>query len=188
VGVDVGTKVMAALSTGELVENPRTKRQHARAYAKAQRSMSRKKPARGQRGSRRYELAKRRVGKLAHLEAERRATHLHHLTKRLATSWETVVLEDLNVAGMTRSAKGTTEKPGKRVRQKSGLNRSILDVSPGELRRQVEYKARWYGARVTIAPRFYPSSKTCSSCGTVNSDLRLSDRMYICDCGLELDR
>lgn len=78
---------------------------------------------------------------------------MHTLTKRLATSWSTVAVEDLNVAGMGRSARGTLAKPGTMVRQKAGLNRVLADASFGELRRQLEYKTRWYGSTLVLADR-----------------------------------
>ena len=85
---------------------------------------------------------------------------MHNLTARLAKSYRTVVVEDLNVAGMTSSAKGSGNWRGK-----AGLNRAILDVAPGELRRQLGYKCGWYGSALMVADRWYPSSKTCSGCG-----------------------
>ncbi len=183
VGVDLGVHSMAALSTGEIIPNPRVKARHAPALAKASRAY-----ARTVKGSRRREQARRRLARLHHREATRRSTGLHHLTKRLATGWAVVAVEDLDVAGLIRSAKGTVDKPGRRVRQKSGLNRSILDVSPGEVRRQLDYKTGWYGSTIAILDRFYPSSKTCSGCGGRKPNLTLSERVFICTiCGLSMD-
>lgn len=100
-----------------------------------------------------------------------------------------MAVEDLNVAGMTASARGTVDKPGRNVRAKAGLNRSILDVAPGELRRQLEYKTSWYGSTVAVCDRWYPSSKTCSNCGTVKPKLSLGERVFHCaTCGLTLNR
>lgn len=84
--------------------------------------------------------------------------------------------------GMTASAKGTVDKPGKMVRQKAGLNRAILDVSFGEIRRQLEYKSAWYGTKLVVADRFFPSSKRCSrpGCGEINHSLTLKDRTWTC--------
>lgn len=91
---------------------------------------------------------------------------------------------------MTASAAGTIEEPGKNVRQKAGLNKAILDVSFGTLRRQVEYKAPWYGSEVQTIDRFFPSSQICSACGErVTQKLNLSDRTYKCEhCGETIDR
>ncbi|MGI9033704.1 MAG: RNA-guided endonuclease InsQ/TnpB family protein [Acidimicrobiales bacterium] len=94
-----------------------------------------------------------------------------------------MVVEDLNVAGMTASAKGSGHRRGK-----AGLNRAVLDASPAELRRQLAYKATWYGGRLVVADRWYPSSKTCSGCGRRKPSLPLSERTYRCECGLVIDR
>ncbi|WP_240797444.1 transposase [Streptomyces sp. F001] len=90
---------------------------------------------------------------------------------------------------MTRTARGTLDKPGRRVKQKAGLNRSILDASPGELRRQLTYKTRWYGSSLAVLDRWWPSSKTRSACGWQNPRLRLADRTFHCtNCALRIDR
>jgi putative transposase len=184
VGVDLGVSAMAALDTGELVPNPRGARASAKRLTRAQRALSRT-----QRGSARRRRAARRVGRLHYLLGERRATGLHVLTKRLATGWAEVAVEDLAVASMTASARGTIENPGKRVRQKAGLNREILDVSPGTIRRQLEYKTQWYGSKLAVCDRWFPSSKTCSACGVAKAKLTLADRMFRCDaCGLVINR
>lgn len=99
-------------------------------------------------------------------------------------------IEDLNVAGMTASASGTIENPGKNVAQKAGLNRAVLDVAFGTFRNQLEYKAAWYGSAVQVIDRYYPSSQTCSNCGKrPDAKLTLSDRVYKCGhCHAEIDR
>ena len=92
----------------------------------------------------------------------------------MKTKPEVVVLEDLNVAGMM---------------QNRHLSKALSDASFGELRRQLEYKCQWYGVGLVVADRFYPSSKTCSSCGNVKPLLKLSERTYVCEkCGAVLDR
>ena len=135
---------------------------------------------------------KRRAARLARIHArvaDQRRDGLHKLTTRLAKGYGTVVVEDLNVAGMTRSARGTTEAPGKNVRAKAGLNRGVLDTAPGELRRQFTYKTGWYGSTLVVADRWFPSSKTCSVCGWRNPSLPLRKRVFTCrDCGLVIDR
>src|SRR5690606_25092988 len=135
VGVDLGVKALAALSKpldpddpgSVLVPNSRQLAAAERRLKKAQRALARK-----QKGSNRRVKAVRRVAKLHHQVAMRRAAAIHQVTKRLAARFSTVAIEDLNVAGMTRTAKGTVEAPGKNVRAKAGLNRSILDAAPGE--------------------------------------------------------
>ncbi|MFJ2745388.1 RNA-guided endonuclease TnpB family protein [Streptomyces sp. NPDC087440] len=194
VGVDLGVKVLAALSApirlpGHdrdllLVPNPRHLRADTRRLAKAQRALSRTA-----KGSARRRKAARRVGVVHHRIGERRATYLHTITKQLSTGFATVAIEDLNVAGMTASARGTLAAPGKKVRQKAGLNRSILDVSPAEFRRQLTYKTSWYGSRLAVCDRWFPSSKTCSACGWQNPRLTLADRVFTCgQCTLVIDR
>lgn len=179
VGVDIGVHHLAALSTGETIPNPRTKARHERALTRAARTY-----ARTQRGSGRRERARRRLARLQHLEATRRAGVLHALTKRLATGWTVVAVEDLNVAGMTRSARGNVDAPGRNVRAKAGLNRAVLDVAPGELRRQLTYKTTWYGSQLAVLDRWWPSSKTCSACGAAKTKLRLAERTFHCEtCG-----
>src|SRR5690606_26948896 len=139
--------------------------------------------------SSRWLKAKDRVSRLHHELAVRRASHLHEITKELATTYALVAVEDLNVSGMTRSARGNEEKPGKNVRAKAGLNRSILDAAPGEFRRQLEYKTSWYGSALAVCDRFAPTRKTCSTCGAVKAKLSLAERVFICDgCGMVLDR
>ena len=184
VGVDLGVHYLAALSTGDIITNPRHLRKARTQLLKAQRALARTK-----KGSARQHRAAARLGRVHHQLAERRATHLHTLTKTIATRHSLVAIEDLNVSGMTRSARGTVDSPGRNVRAKSGLNRAILDVAPGEVRRQLEYKTSWYGSALAVCDRWAPTSKTCSHCGAVKTKLPLSARVYHCDsCGMVLDR
>ncbi|MCX5046275.1 transposase [Aldersonia sp. NBC_00410] len=184
VGVDIGVHHLAALSTGAIIDNPRHLKTARRRLLKAQRALSRT-----EKGSQRRRRAARTVARRHHEIAERRATTLHTLTKRLATGWQTVAVEDLNVTGITSSARGTLAEPGRSVRAKSGLNRAILDVSPAELVRQLQYKTSWNGSALAMCDRWFPSSKTCSACGTVKAKLFLSERVFQCaTCGLTLDR
>lgn len=192
VGVDLGVKYLAALSKPlspeveqtRFVPNPRHLKAIEERLRRAQRTLSRTV-----RGSARREKAKRRIGRLHHEVAVRRQAALHQVTKRLATGFATVAVEDLNVSGMTGSARGTVERPGRKVRQKAGLNRSILDASLSEFRRQLTYKTSWYGSGLAVLDRWFPSSKTCSTCGWRNPSLTLSDRMFHCGwCGMRMDR
>ncbi|WP_331740387.1 transposase (plasmid) [Streptomyces cyaneofuscatus] len=167
-----------------MVPNPRHLATDTRRLTHAQRALSRTT-----KGSARRRKAAQRVAKLHHRIAERRATYLHTLTKQLTTRYATIAIEDLNVRGMSASARGTVEQPGRKVRQKAGLNRSILDMAPAEIRRQLDYKIRWNGSRLAVCDRYFPSSKTCSACGWQNPRLTLTDRTFICEpCGLTIDR
>jgi len=183
VGVDVGIRALAVLSTGEAVANPKNLSRYARRLDRLQRQCGRRQgPARGQPPSKRWRRSKAALAE-THTRVERaRSDGLHKLTTRLARRFDTVVVEDLNVAGMTASAKG----PGRLA--KAGLNRALLDASPAELRRQLAYKCAWYGGRLVVADRWFPSSKTCSGCGRRKPSLPLSERTYRCECGLVLDR
>lgn len=103
-----------------------------------------------------------------------RADALHKATTGLATRYETVVIEDLNVAGMMRNRH---------------LARAVSDQGFGYAGRMLGYKTSWNGGQVIVASRWYPSSKTCSGCGAVKAKLSLSERTYHCEkCGLSLDR
>ncbi|WP_338045530.1 RNA-guided endonuclease TnpB family protein [Parafrankia soli] len=109
----------------------------------------------------------------AHVAHQRR-DGLHTLTTRLATNHDVVVVEDLHTAGMVRNRR---------------LARAVADTGMGEIRRQLAYKTLWYGSRLVVADRWYPSSKTCSGCGWQNPHLRLSDRTFTCQsCALVMDR
>ena len=185
VGVDVGVKTLAVASTGEVVPNPKHLSRYQRRMARLQRQCSRRRgPAKGRAPSKRWQRSKSELGRAHAKVAAARSDGLHKLTTRLAKTYAMVVVEDLNVAGMTASAKGTGH-----WRAKAGLNRAILDASPAELRRQLAYKTKWYGSTLLVADRWYPSSKTCSRCKAVRAELSLSERTYRCEhCGLVIDR
>jgi putative transposase len=177
VGVDAGIKHLAVLSTGELVDNPHhltaaqnRMRQLGRALARKQGPNRRT----GQRASNRWQCAANRLGRAHARVANLRRDGLHKLTTRLARQHGTIVVEDLNVTGMLANRR---------------LARHIADAGFAEIRRQLAYKTSWNGGRLLVADRWYPSSKTCSGCGTAKAKLALSERTYICEvCGLVIDR
>jgi putative transposase len=177
VGVDVGIKHLAVLSTGELVPNPRHLDAALVRLRALGRALSRKTgPDRRARRdpSKRWLRAKARLGRAHARVANLRRDGLHKLTTRLARGHATVVVEDLNVVGMLANRR---------------LARHIADAGFGELRRQLTYKTVWNGGRLVVADRWYPSSKTCSACGVVKAKLALAERIYTCAaCGLVLDR
>ncbi|MGA5130809.1 RNA-guided endonuclease InsQ/TnpB family protein [Streptomyces olivoreticuli] len=194
VGVDWGISALATTSkpivltpgasAWRMVPGEKHGAAMSRKIARAQRQT-----ARAPKGSSRRRKAARHVADLQHLVAQRRASSVHQLSKALAQSFEVVAIEGLNVRGMTKSAKGTVENPGKNVRQKAGLNRAILDATPGELKRQLEYKTQKYGSRLVEVDTWYPSSKTCSRCGWVHRNLKLRMRTFRCQqCGLVENR
>ncbi|MEW2331703.1 IS607 family element RNA-guided endonuclease TnpB [Micromonospora chersina] len=176
-GVDVGVKHLAVLSTGTLLPNPRHLEDAARRVRRLARRLSRRVgPDRrsGRQPSRRWERARRQLARAHARVANLRRDGLHKLTTRLASEYGTIVVEDLNVAGMLRNRR---------------LARRIADAGFGELRRQLAYKTKWNGGHLVVADRWYPSSKTCSACGTVKAKLALSERTFTCiTCGMVLDR
>lgn len=120
---------------------------------------------------------------------------LDKTTTMLAATYRDISIEDLNVKGMSRRSKPKENpaKPGQYLpngqARKSGLNREILDQGFGMFRRMLEYKCAHTGARLHVIDRWYPSSKTCSGCGTVKTKLSLDTRTYVCHtCGLVMDR
>ncbi|MDG4766268.1 RNA-guided endonuclease TnpB family protein [Solwaraspora sp. WMMD406] len=128
----------------------------------------------GQRASKRWERANRARGRTHHRVTNLRRDGIHKLTNRLTREYGTVVVEDLNVAGMVRNR---------------SLARAVSDAGFGEIRRQFTYKTTWNGGRLVTADRWYPSSKTCSGCGAVKAKLPLRVRIYACEtCGMALDR
>ena len=158
VGVDVGVRVLATVagSGGQVIErvpNPRP----LEAALKQLRHLCRER-SRRTRGSRRYAETSRKISRLQRRVADVRGCHVHRLTTRLAKTHGEIVVEGLDAAGMLRQ-KGL---PGARARR-----RGLSDSALGETRRQLAYKTGWYGSRLVIADRFYPSSKTCHICGHV---------------------
>ena len=188
VGVDLGVKHLAVLSTGEVVENPKALGSYARRMARLSRELARREL-----GSKRCRRTKAKLARCHAKVANTRRDAIHELTSDLVSSYGTVVIEDLNVAGMTGAPRSKPDHAGGHGpngrRRKAGLNRAILDASPGEVRRQLVYKLAWHGGTLVVADRFFASSKLCSSCGAVKAKLRLDERTYCCEhCGLVIDR
>ncbi|MCK5616243.1 transposase [Candidatus Pacearchaeota archaeon] len=169
IGIDLGLKELATLSNGEVIENPRSLKKGLKKLKKVQNFLSRKV-----KGSKNRKKAKKKVQRTHYKISNIRRDFIHKATTKIArTKPKCVVLEDLNVSGMVKNRK---------------LSRSISDASWNEFRRQLEYKLKWIGSKLVFADRFYPSSKTCSKCGKVKSELKLSERIFKCDCGFEIDR
>jgi putative transposase len=170
IGVDVGIRHLAVLSSGEPpIPNPRALERSARKLRRLNRELARRRPA-----SRRRKLAQRRLAHAHARAANLRRDALHKLTTTLANEHATVVVEHLNVAGMVRNGR---------------IARALADTGLAELRRMLAYKTTWYGSRLVVANRFYPSSKTCSACGWVKAKLTLAERTFTCEvCSLRIDR
>jgi putative transposase len=180
VGVDVGITHLAVLSCGDVEPNPRHLDAARRRLRRLGRTLSRKRgpydPATRSRAtaSQRWKRTAKRLMRTHARVANLRHDGLHKLTSRLAGEYATIVVEDLNVAGMLRNRR---------------LARTISDCGFGEIRRQLTYKTTWNGGRLVTADRWYPSSKTCSGCGAVKPKLPLQIRIFTCEtCGLILDR
>ena len=196
IGVDLGLKTLATLSTGEFVENinkSRRVKQLEKQLRREQRHLARQLQANTkgyiptENGSRKpiYERSldlcsniqttKRKIKLLYRKLSSIRLNHIHQTTSYLVKQFpKGIVIEDLNVRGMMKN---------------KHLSKRIQDSMFYEFRRQLEYKCSRYGIELVVAERFYPSSKTCSYCGSIKSDLKLKDRVYKCDsCGLEKDR
>lgn len=167
IGVDVGIKDVAVTSDGFSSGAPKYTYRYARRLKLEQRKLSRKT-----KGSNRWHKQRVQVAKVHAKIGFSRADFLHKLTSRLIAENLVVCIENLNVAGMVKNRK---------------LSKAVSDVGMFEFRRQLEYKAQWYGSTVVKVGRFFPSTKMCSGCGSIH-DMPLSKRVMQCDCGVTLDR
>lgn len=174
VGLDRGITNLVADSDGVLTKNPGFLKRQSRRIARAQRAVSRRK-----KGSKNREKARLRLARLHRTVRRQRDWYLHQIANRYAKNHGTVIVEKLQVANMTRSAKGTVEAPGKNVRAKSRLNRAILDSGWGRLVEMLRYKCEWSGGALIEVPAAY-SSQTCAACGHVAAENRLSQARFIC--------
>lgn len=177
-GVDLGVALFAATSDGHKKQPLEAFKKQERRLRHAQRAVSRK-----QKGSRNRRKAVNRLARLHARIAARRNDWLHKLSTKLSDVHPVIAIEDLKVAAMTASAAGTEEAPGKKVRQKAGLNRAILNQGWAEFRRQLEYKcAARGGAVVPVNPAY--TSQTCSQCRHVSADNRKTQEQFECvSCG-----
>ena len=169
VGIDLGIKNLATLSDGTVIPNPRYLKRRLKKLKRLQRVVSRR-----QKGGKNRKKAVRILAKQHRRIKHQRRNTLHQVTTRLAKTKSVLVLEDLNVRGMLKN---------------HHLAQAIGDVGFYEFKRQLLYKASWYGARVVLADRWEPSSKRCSACGWLDEDLTLADRTFHCQqCGLVVER
>ena len=178
VGVDLGVSALAVLSTGETVANPRHLEAAQARLRRQSRTVARRAGPDGKTGraaSKRWQAANAKRNRTYHRVANLREDGLHKVTSWLSTRYGTIVIEDLNVAGMLGLGRG--------------LARGLGDAAMGEMRRQLTYKTDWSSADLAVADRWFPSSKTCSACGVVKAKLPLRVRVFTCaSCGLEVDR
>ena len=173
-GIDMGLVQFITLSSGESETPLKAMAEQQRRLRRYQKSVSRKKKGSCNR--------KKAIGRLALLHARiarKRADWLHQLSSEIVSARPVIALEDLRVAAMSASARGTAEKPGTRVRQKAGLNRSILDSAWAEFRRQLEYKTAAVGGEViAVNPAF--TSQRCAACGHTESANRKTQSSFVC--------
>jgi len=180
VGIDMGIARFATLSDGSFLAPLNSFKKHEARLRRYQRAMSRKTKF-----SNNWKKAKARVQRIHARIGNARRDYLHKATTTISKNHAMVCIEDLQVRNMSKSAAGTTEQPGKNVRAKSGLNKSILDQGWFEFRRQLEYKLAWNGGwLVAVSP--VNTSRTCPACGCVSAGNRLTQAMFACvECGHE---
>ena len=179
VGIDLGVKSVVALSDGEVIEGLKDDRRRTR---RLQRKVSRANKGSLSRHKKVHALSRERERQTA-----RRKGWLHELSAGLVSRYDFIAMEDLAIQNMTRSAKGTVEEPGRNVRAKAGLNRSILEQGWGDLVNKIQYKAESAGVGfIQVAPQ--NTSQECSGCRTLVPK-SLSERIHRCpSCGLTLNR
>jgi putative transposase len=169
IGVDLGIKTLATLSDGTPYANPRALKHAQKKLSRLERQKSRRK-----KGSKNRAKTCRKLAKQHTRVANVRKDASHKLPSSLCKNHAMVALEDLHVAGMVKN---------------HCLAQDVSDSSFGEIRRQLEYKARWHGVHLVVIDRFYPSSQLCSHCQWRNEALTLADRVFVCqDCGAVTDR
>lgn len=169
VGIDLGVKTLATLSTGEVYENQRHYRRNVGRIIGLNKGLSRKVE-----GSQNWWKNAKKLAKAHYRVSNQRADALHKMTTHVACTYTLIGLEDLNIKGMLANHK---------------LAQAISDASFFEIKRQLLYKSEQHGGYVQLVDRWFPSSKTCSACGWVDDYLTLADRVFVCEaCGLSLDR
>ncbi len=191
VGVDFGIKMLATCSSGLCFETPKKLKQLQKKLKQAQKKLNRQYETWKIRSaawkeddanvektkllmSENFKRQKEKIAKLHKQIVDHRKDSLHKCTTALVKANSELVIEDLNVSGMVKN---------------HNLASSIANGSFGEMRRQLEYKGEWYGCKIIVANRFFPSSKICSCCGEINKELTLKDRNWTCkSCGEEHDR
>ena len=182
IGLDVGISKYLVTSEGEVIGNPVIGKYYESKLRIAQRKISRRKKGSARRNKSVLELKK------LHLKiSNKRKDHLHKLSTKLVSENQAIIVEDLKISNMIKSAKGTINNPGKNVKQKSGLNKALSDLSISEFFRMLEYKSEWYGREfIKVDPKY--TSQICSRCGNKDKESRKSQSEFKCtNCGLELN-
>jgi len=180
VGIDMGIARFATLSDASYIAPLNSFKRHEARLRRYQRVMSRKIKF-----SKNWHKAKRRVQNIHTRLSNARRDFLHKSTTTISQNHAMVCIEDLQVRNMSKSAKGSTEKPGKNAAAKSGLNKSILDQGWFEFRRQLQYKLHWAGGILVAVPP-HNTSRACPACGHVAAENRQTQAHFECvDCGYQ---
>ena len=174
IGIDVGITRFATMNDGSYIAPLNSFKKHQKRLTFYQRRMSRK-----QKGSKNWKKVVSKVQNTHSNIANARKDYLHKITTTISKNHALVCIEDLQVQNMSRSSKGNSEQHGKNVKQKSGLNRSILDQGWGEFGRQLEYKMEWGGGILIAVPPQY-TSQTCPCCNHVSRDNRRKQAEFLC--------
>jgi len=180
IGIDAGIECFAAFSDGTMIKGVNSFRRHEDRLAREQRKLSRK-----EKGSENWKKQKKKIPGLHHTIFNVRKDFLHKLSTETSKNQARVFVEGLQIKNMSASARGTIEDPGRNVKSKSGLNKSILDQGWFEFRRQLGYKLVWKGGVLVEVDSRY-TSQTCSSCGYTEKGNRKSQEIFKClNCGHE---
>ncbi|MCL0101380.1 transposase [Peptococcaceae bacterium] len=168
VGIDVGLKHFAVLSTEEKIEAPKSLEKNLKRLRRLSQQHSKK-----QKGSNNRRKSAIKLARLHRRIRNQRKDFLHKLSTRLAKTKPVIVIEDLAVKNMIKNCR---------------LSRHIADAGWGEFKRMLEYKTKWYESKLVVVPKFYPSSRMCSGCGYILPDMKLSIRYWVCPkCGIYHD-
>jgi len=180
VGIDLGVVRFATLSDGTVYAPLNSFRRHATVLRKAQQALSRK-----QKFSANWKKAKARIQRIHARIGHARRDYLHKISTAISQNHAMVCIEDLQVRNMSKSAAGSIEAPGKQVRAKAGLNKSILDQGWFEFRRQLAYKLGWSGGELILVPP-QNTSRSCPECDYVSAENRQTQERFACiACGFE---
>jgi putative transposase len=180
VGIDLGVVRFATLSDGTFYAPLNSFKRHATALRKGQQALCRK-----QKFSHNWKRAKARIQRIHARIGNARRDYLHKISTAISQNHAMVCIEDLRVRNMSKSAAGSTQAPGKQVRAKAGLNKSILDQGWFEFRRQLEYKLAWNGGALIIVPP-QNTSRRCPECDHVAAENRRTQERFACiACGFE---
>ena len=178
IGVDLGIVSFATYSDQKTSKSPRPFKKYEKKIGKEQKGLARK-----QKGSNRWKKQKHKIQRIHKKIADIRKDFLHKTSTALCKNHALIVVEDLKIANMSKPAKGDQENPGRNVKAKSGLNKSILDQGWFEFKRQLEYKSMWSGGKVVVVPAKNTSRK-CRICNHIARGNRRSQASFKCvQCG-----